>query len=244
MPTFDALRNDYATDWKRMIIRDNRREAVDAIARKLIRSKPRYQAVANSTGVPWFVIAVLHERESDADFSTHLHNGDPLRGRTYHVPAGRPPPPAKPPFTWEESAEDALIYDGLASIKDWPIERIAYACEGYNGWGYHNRGMPSPYLWSFSSIYRSGKYVGDGEFSSSAVDQQCGVMPMLYAMAQLDQSVMLVGAGLKPAPTSDGVPQPPAPPPRPPPPKQSAKVIPIRPPSRWAFLWSLLKRRT
>jgi lysozyme family protein len=257
MPTFEALRDDYATDWKRMIIRDNRRAAVDAIARKLIGSRPRYQAVEKATGVPWFVIAVLHERESDADFTTHLHNGDPLLRRTYHVPAGRPPPPARPPFTWEESATDALTYDGLAAVKEWPVERIAYQCEAYNGWGYH-RGMPSPYLWSFSNIYRSGKYVGDGVFSASAVDKQCGVMPMLYAMAMLDQSVMLVGAGLRgtpktknvfgdpgPARTPASPSAPPAKPPPPvPPPRPTAKVIPIRPPSRWAFLWSLLKRRT
>jgi lysozyme family protein len=241
MPTFEALRDDYATDWKRMIIRDNRRAAVDAIARGLISNKARYQAVEKATGVPWFVIAVLHERESDADFTTHLHNGDPLSRRTYHVPAGRPPPPARPPFTWEQSAEDALTYDGLAAVKEWPVERIAYQCEAYNGWGYHNRGMPSPYLWSFSNIYRSGKYVGDGVFSASAVDRQCGVMPMLCAIAMLDQSVIFVGAGFKPAPPPASPPAPPAKPPPPvPPPRPTAKVIPIRPPSRWAFLSALL----
>jgi lysozyme family protein len=237
MPAFDSLRDDYAFDWKRMVIPDGRRLDVDRIAHKLVAFKERYQAVEKATGVPWYVVAVLHERESDADFSTHLHNGDPLTRRTYHVPAGRPPPPAQPPFTWEESAEDALHYDGLASIGAWPIERIAYQCEGYNGWGYHSRGLPSPYLWSFSNIYRSGKYIGDGQFSASAVDRQCGVMPMLYAMAQIDRSIRFGGIPVVAK-------LPPAKPPPTPPPEPAPKVVPIRPPqSWWAFLLSVLKRK-
>jgi lysozyme family protein len=247
MPTYEALKDEYATDWKRMVIPDSRRHDVDVIATKLVGFKERYQAVEKATGVPWYVIAVLHERESDADFTTHLHNGDPLTRRTWHVPRGRPPLPAQPPFTWEESAEDALPYDGLASIGAWPIERIAYQCEGYNGWGYHNRDMPSPYLWSFSNIYRSGKYIGDGHFSASAVDRQCGVMPMLYAMARIDKSIQFGGM-----PTVTKLPPPTPPPPKPPPPKPpppkppppSANVIRIRPPKPWwAFLLDLLKRK-
>jgi lysozyme family protein len=236
MPMFEALRDEYANDWKRMAIADAKRNAVDVISRTLIEHKARYQAVEQATGVPWYVIAVLRERESDADFTTHLHNGDPLTRRTYHVPAGRPPPPAQPPFTWEQSAKDALRYDGLSAIKDWSIERIAYQCEAYNGWGYHNRGMPSPYLWPFSNIYRSGKYIGDGQFSASAVDQQCGVMPILYAMSQIDSSIRF---GSAPAAAK---PPPPKPPPPKPPPAPSAKVVPIRPPKPWwAFLFDLLK---
>ena len=32
-------------------------------------AKARYQAVAAKTGVPWFVIAVIHQRESSQNFS-------------------------------------------------------------------------------------------------------------------------------------------------------------------------------
>jgi lysozyme family protein len=65
-----------------MAILPGRQAAVDAIARKLITNKARYQSIEAQTGVPWYMIAALHMRESDADFSTHLHNGDPLTGRT------------------------------------------------------------------------------------------------------------------------------------------------------------------
>ena len=203
MPSFDSLRSEYATLWSRMAILPAKAAALDAAANKLVANKSRYQSVAEKTGVPWFVIAVLHERESSADFSTHLHNGDPLAARTVQVPAGRPAR-GRPPFTWEESAVDALELHDLHRVTDWSIERIAFECERYNGWGYRNHAVPSAYLWSFSTIYRGGKYVADGKWDADYKDKQCGTMPLIARMAELDGSVRLpsVGAGLKPAPTA------------------------------------------
>jgi lysozyme family protein len=194
---FDAYRPEYAGDWQRMAIVSGRQAAVDAIARKLISNRSRYQSIESQTGVPWYMIAALHMRESDADFSTHLHNGDPLTGRTYHVPAGRPRT-GSPPFRWEESAIDALTMHGFNEIHDWPIERVAYECEKYNGWGYRNHGVPSAYLWSFSNIYDGGKYVADGVWSAVAQDQQCGVMPMISRMMALDASIGVATGPVQP----------------------------------------------
>lgn len=55
-----------------------------------------------------------------------------------------------PPFQWEESAIDALTLEGLAAVKLWTIERIAYQLEAYNGWGYRSRNtsVNTPYLWA------------------------------------------------------------------------------------------------
>jgi lysozyme family protein len=206
---FDGYRPEYAADWQGMAILPGRQAAVDAIARRLITNKARYQSIEAQTGVPWYMIAALHMRESDADFSTHLHNGDPLTGRTYHVPAGRPRT-GSPPFRWEESAIDALTMHGFNAIQDWPIERVAYECEKYNGWGYRHHGVPSAYLWSFSNVYHGGKYVADGVWSASAEDQQCGVMPMINRMMALDASISVAAGPVQP-------PQPPQPPVIPPP---------------------------
>jgi peptidoglycan hydrolase-like protein with peptidoglycan-binding domain len=61
--------------------------------------------------------------------------------------------------------------------------------------------VKSPYLWSFSNIYSSGKYVADGRFSASAVDQQCGAMPVLKRIMELDASARFEGVGeVVPAP--------------------------------------------
>ena len=190
MHTFEALRMEYSALWQRMEISQRAAKNVDTVARKLLLSKNRYLAVAAKIGAPWFLVAVLHERESSADFTAHLHNGDPLALRTHQVPAGRPVKGA-PPFTWEESAIDALKLKEMHSVGDWSIERIAYECERYNGWGYRHHSTPSAYLWSFSNIYQGGKYVADGVWSAVALDRQCGTMPLLKRIAEIDRSIAL-----------------------------------------------------
>jgi lysozyme family protein len=175
---------EYIERWRSMVIRPEREIEVRAIARKLLANKSRYQEIEKATGVPWYVVAVLHQRESDADFNTYLGNGDPLSHPTVNVPAHR-----GPFASFEAGAVDALRYDSLDKIKSWPIEQIAYCCEKFNGFGYRSHGIPSPYLWSFSNLYQRGKYVSDGQWSSSAIDQQCGTMPMLKELANLDPTI-------------------------------------------------------
>src|SRR6266852_6535688 len=70
------------------------------VAGRLVASKARYQSVA-VTGVPWAVIAVIHERESSQSWKASLAQGDPWNRRSVHVPRGRGP------FTsWEAAACD------------------------------------------------------------------------------------------------------------------------------------------
>lgn len=118
--------------------------------------------------------------EGSCNFKVHLHNGDPLTGKTVQVPAGRPRN-GTPPFTWEISAEDALIVKGFHNISDWSIPAMLYRFEGYNGFGYRKTSIniPSPYLWSFSNHYNKGKFVADGKFNGSAVSKQCGTAVLL-----------------------------------------------------------------
>jgi len=145
------------------------------------RNRARYEAVAKETGFHWCVVAVIHSLESNQNFTTHLHNGDPLTARTVQVPAGRPLK-GNPPFTWQESAIDALkgysAPEGLEDTLDF-LER-------YNGLGYRtgagvNTTPPktSPYLWSGTDQYVKGKYVADGAFDGNAVSQQIGAVLLL-----------------------------------------------------------------
>lgn len=181
----------YAREWDRMEIRPNRKGAFSKIAERLTApaAKARYISVQDKTGVPWYMIALIHERESDQDWHTHLHNGDSLQHFTHHVPAGRPIVGHGPPFSWEESAIDALRYQGLHKIVDWRLEKIAYYLEEYNGWGYFAHHVPSAYLWAGSNVYAAGKYTGDGKWSANAVDIQPGCMPLLKAMMTIDGSI-------------------------------------------------------
>ena len=149
-------------------------------------AKGRYQIVEAKTGVPWFFIAVIHERESSQDWTGSLAQGDPWNRVSVHVPAGRGP------FkSWEEAAIDALVNCApfAARNKDWSIGGLLTMLEQYNGLGYASRGLPSPYVWSGTDQYKSGKYVRDGVFDPNAVDQQLGCAGLLLAMMALDPSV-------------------------------------------------------
>jgi lysozyme family protein/peptidoglycan hydrolase-like protein with peptidoglycan-binding domain len=208
--TFSALKDEYATLWHAMRLRPERMAEIQYIFGKLTNpaNKARYQTVQGSTGVPWYVIAIIHNLEAGRRFDCHLHNGDPLTARTTHVPKNRPPH-GNPPFTWEESAKDALEFDGLTGVTSWTIERIAFELEKFNGFGYRNNhpNVKSPYLWSYSNIYVSGKYIADGSWSETAVSDQCGAMVMLRYM--IDQGAMTVpseGTAPQPDPSPGPVP--------------------------------------
>lgn len=170
--------SDYKAQYETMVINPDRIDDVDAIIGKIKAHADKYKEVEQLTNVPWYVTAVIHYRESTLNFATHLHNGDKLTERTIHVPAGRPIK-GNPPFTWVESAVDALKLKSYHTCTDWSIENTLNLIERYNGLGYKKKGLPSPYLWSWSSIYRKGKYVADGRFDPNVVDQQCGAAVLL-----------------------------------------------------------------
>jgi lysozyme family protein len=140
--------------------------------------------------VTWPHIAVLHRRESDADFDTYLGNGEPLNRVTRLVPKGRGP--FTGPDAFEKGAIDALHLDGLDEVPDWRLEKILYYCEVFNGAGYANRGLPSPYVWGGTNQQRPGKYVADGVFDPNTMDRQPGCAPILAMIAKLDPSVKFV----------------------------------------------------
>lgn len=179
------LRIEYQALFNTCRIRDDKLQKIDAILTDIERNRDRYRAVGQPLGIPWYFIAVIHNMESSLNFSKHLHNGDPLTARTVRQPAGRPPS-GTPPFTWEVSATDALKYQKLHQWHDWSLSGLLYKLEEYNGWGYrlYHPHVLSPYLWSFSYHYRSGKYTADGRWSESAISQQAGTVVLLRRMTE------------------------------------------------------------
>jgi lysozyme family protein len=77
---------------------------------------------------------------------------------------------------------DAIRYEGYAGAADWSLPVALYRFESYNGFGYRSRNINSPYLWSFSNHYTSGKFVQDGRYDPTAVSRQCGAAVMLKAL--------------------------------------------------------------
>jgi lysozyme family protein len=167
-----------------------------------IEAKDRYQAVASKTGVPWPIIAVIHERESSQDWTGSLAQGDKWDRVSVRRPAGRGP------FkSWEDAAFDALVNcePHAARNKDWSVGGILTLLEEYNGPGYANRGIPSPYVWSGTDQVKkpSGKYIRDGVFDPNEDDVQLGCAGLLMAMMSLDPTITFTGLRLTPITSGD-----------------------------------------
>jgi lysozyme family protein len=174
------LRTEYARLFARCALRPETADEVDGLAAGLLAHRGRYAALGAQLSIPWWFIGAIHTMESAQNFACHLHNGDPLRARTQHIPGGRPLL-GNPPFTWEQSAADALTMHGLGRATDWSLAGALYELERYNGFGYrlYHPQTLSPYLWSFSTLYEAGKYVADGQWSDSARSAQCGAATLM-----------------------------------------------------------------
>lgn len=177
-------KDTYAPLFESCKVRPDRVNQVEWYVNKITSSKYRseYEKLEDQICVPWWVIGVLHALEATFNFDTHLHNGDPLTGRTYHVPAGHPKT-GRPPFTWAESAKDALGIKNWNNRTDWHLASTLYRIERFNG--FRSReiyGINSPYLWSFSNHYTKGKFVADNEWDGNAVSNQCGAAVILRVL--------------------------------------------------------------
>jgi lysozyme family protein len=179
--SFDVIAPEYRLCFDACTPVQNRAGAIAAQVAAIRSGEARYRALGARLGIPWFFIGIIHSLECSCRFDLHLHNGDPLTDRTKRVPAGRPIHGA-PPFSWEESAEDALRMKGYVGLADWSTASMLFRWESYNGMGYRTQGLPSPYLWSFSNLYQGGLFVDDHVFDPHAVSRQCGAAVLLKAL--------------------------------------------------------------
>lgn len=193
MPSYSELRSEYEQLWDTMEVRLEHLASVRMRAADILQShrRQRYETVQSQTEVPWMVIARIHYLEADTSFRGHLHNGDPLTARTVRVPVGRPRISA-PPFSWEDSAVDAIEMKQASEISSWSIPECLFCFERYNGWGYRNGdgchttpASRSPYVWSFTTLYQRGKYIRDHVFDGNAVSGQMGVAAILRVLVEM-----------------------------------------------------------
>lgn len=174
--------NDYQGMFDNAVMTDHPSllRQIDYICRTIQTNEVTYRGVMLMARVPWVCVAAIHSRESDLNFKCHLHNGDPLTARTVRVPAGRPIL-GSPPFTWQESAADAL--SDRWRPRQWDLPGMLEFMERYNGLGYRMRGAVSPYLWDATSAYQSGLFVADGSFDLNAKESRAGCAALLKGLA-------------------------------------------------------------
>jgi lysozyme family protein len=179
----EKYKSGYEKLFASCIIKPAKYAEIDKIITSFVENKARYEAIGKPINVPWFIVAIIHNMECNLSFKKHLHNGDPLTARTIQVPKGRPKL-GNPPFSFEVSAADALIYDKLDIWDNWSIAGCLFKLEGFNGFGYYAKGINSPYLWSYSNHYTKGKYVADGVYDPNAVSKQLGVAILLRRLKE------------------------------------------------------------
>jgi lysozyme family protein len=179
-------------------------------AKKIIAAEEKYRDVMGEIGTPWYFIGALHMRESGCDFAGVLHNGEKIIGtgsKTKLVPAGR-----GPFSTWQSAAMDALRLEGFDKV-NWNVldlgALLAYKSELYNGLGYTNKGVNSPYVWAGSNHEQKGKYVADGKWDPNANDVQIGTMTVIKRLCEMRPDIAKELAGTPEAPVVPVIPSPP-----------------------------------
>lgn len=206
MTDINALKAANAKRWANAKITPGRLAEVKVVAGKLtaLPAKARYQAIEATTGVPWFIVAVIHEREAGGPphWDRQLGQGDQLNQVSRHVPRGRGPflnHPNDPPLqdAFYRGAVDALTNCApqAARWKDWTVGGALTLLELYNGTGhddYHHE--PSPYDWGATNQEERGKYTGDGKFDATVWDTQVGCAAMLMGMMALDSTIKFAEA--------------------------------------------------
>jgi lysozyme family protein len=174
---------DYGRAFWTAVLDQEKVQSVDASVDKIAAGRARLEAVADKVDSPWYVVGIVWLLETGGSFAAHLHNGDPLTARTVHVPAGRPIT-GQPPFSWEESAADAIRLHRLDHLNSVDLASVLQAIERVNGLGYRNRGVSSPYLWAYTSAYTGGKFVAEGMFDPNAKAAQPGAVALLRRLQE------------------------------------------------------------
>lgn len=200
MTNLVALKATNQALWNIAKILPSRQAEVAKVAARLCASeaKARYEEIEKATDVPWFVIAVIHEREASQDFTCQLGQGNPLNQISRNVPRGMGPYFNHPTDSPLQDAFYRCAVDTLentapyaARWKDWTAGGALTLLMLYNGigyWLYHNH-EPSPYDWGATDQEQRGKYIDDGSYSASAWDSQVGCAAMLKQMMLIDSTI-------------------------------------------------------
>ncbi len=168
------MKPDYKKLWEEAKIFANTPQQHDELNRIIklankikIEFYPKYEKVKKETGAPEWFIAGLHYRESDFNFNTYLCNGDSLGKKTTNVPSG-----IGPFYEWEPAAIFSIKLEKFND--DWSFGECLKKSMLFNGRGYDNRGIPSPYCVASTTAQLPGLFVKDGVFDKNKWDNRLG----------------------------------------------------------------------
>lgn len=192
---FDALRGEYASLLASAKIRSDRLRELEDRSHRILdlghQHRQEWDDVEGRTGVKRLWGFASFERESSSDYRCSPAQGDRWDQVSKNVPRG-----LGPYANWGASCVASYRIDHLDLVKVWAWLRALYEAELFNGFGYRQFGIHSPYLWAWMTAYRDGdgKYDFDGHFKRGLTDQQCGIVALMLTMLRLDPSLALVDA--------------------------------------------------
>lgn len=160
-----------------IILPDWIKKVSDALGRMAV-CKQMYVEAARKTNIAWGFFACTHWLEASCDPKRQILNGQPFDAITTIEPTG------KGPFrSWEDAALFGLNWLGV-EVKDVDtLPEMLRWLERWNGFGYRNIGVNSPYLWSGTQHgVGAGKFIRDHVYSANAVSGQLGCAPILKAL--------------------------------------------------------------
>jgi len=193
-----ALLAENTRRWKTMVVKpEARRQALHFAARALVYKDKYVDLVAQikriyNLDIPWWFVPLVHERECTRgvdNWSCNIAQGTPFSQHS------RIKPYNGPFSSWRVAAIQALVNEAPKAARNtnWSGGGTMTIGEQYNGLGYARMGKPSPYIWSGTQHYVSGKYVRDGKYSAKCVDTQLGMAVALKALMELDPTIQLDG---------------------------------------------------
>ena len=178
MPKREASIEYYERLWRENVVIDKHRKEIEQCRAAILAGSEKYKKVEQKIRVPWFVVGAIHGMECSFNWKQCLHNGDPWDEVTTHVPSGR-----GPFSSWEDAAVDALEMKRPIFPSLWTVAETSFFLERYNGLGYLNRGLNSPYLYSYGTAgVGVGKFVEDGRYDANEVSDQAGAMTIFRVM--------------------------------------------------------------
>jgi lysozyme family protein len=185
--TFEVLKAEY--EQLLATVQVTNAAAVIEGANRVMANISRYKLVTNASpnNPPAAFIGALDLRESSCNPTRGLGQGDRWDQVSVNEPKG-----CGPFASWAEAARFYIHYDKLDTMPtaQWTM---AYACfrgEAWNGWGprqYH--GIRSGYLWGGTNHQQRGKYVSDGQWDGSVMDQQVGIVPVMLECIRRDPTL-------------------------------------------------------
>jgi lysozyme family protein len=157
------------------------------IAERIWSEQDLYQGAVNSLEgsafhrVPWIFVALVHQMEAGGNFHRQILNGEFWNQKTSLWPSG-----LGPWASWRQAARDGLVFH-LNEEDRWDgIADLGYQLERWNGLGYADRGLHSPYLVSGSEQGDGvGKFVRDGVYDPAASSKQVGAYVILKVLCEI-----------------------------------------------------------